>query len=153
MIRIRLGDVIPADAKLIEGEYLSVDQAALTGESLPVNKKVGDVIYSGSIAKQGEMIAVITATGVNTFFGKTAKLVAGAGNVSHFQQAVMRIGNFLIIISVALCRITSYNVCYTKLLRFCKPEVGRDFRALKLKFISLAHFMMISAFSFRNNFV
>ncbi len=112
VIRIRLGDVIPADAKLIEGEYLSVDQAALTGESLPANKKVDDVIYSGSIAKQGEMIAVITSTGVNTFFGKTAKLVAGAGNVSHFQQAVMRIGNFLIIVSVALCLVLSFVVLY-----------------------------------------
>lgn len=107
IIRLRLGDVIPADGRLIDGEYLSVDQAALTGESLPVNKKTGDIVYSGSIAKQGEMIAVVSATGVNTFFGKTAKLVAGAGNISHFQQAVMRVGNFLIILCVILCLILS----------------------------------------------
>ncbi|MBN2641713.1 MAG: plasma-membrane proton-efflux P-type ATPase [Victivallales bacterium] len=112
LIRIRLGDVVPADAKLISGEYLSVDQSALTGESLPVNKKVGEGIYSGSIAKQGEMEAVITATGVNTFFGKTAKLVASAGNISHFQQAVMRVGNFLIVLSVTLCLLLSVVVIY-----------------------------------------
>lgn len=105
VIRIRLGDVIPADGILIDGEYLSVDQAALTGESLPVGKKVGDSVYSGSIARQGEMIAVVAATGGSTFFGRTAQLVAGAGNVSHFQQAVMRIGNFLIVMCVGLCLI------------------------------------------------
>lgn len=112
IVRIRLGDVVPADGKLIEGDYISIDQAALTGESLPVNKKIGDVVYSGSIAKQGEMIAIITATGVNTFFGRTAKLVSQAGNISHFQQAVMRVGNFLIALSVVLCVILSAVVLY-----------------------------------------
>ena len=102
VIRVRLGDVIPADATLVEGEYLSVDQAALTGESLPVSRKVGDQVYSGSVAKQGEMIARVDKTGSHTFFGKTAKLVEGAGNVSHFQQTVMQIGNFLIVLSVGL---------------------------------------------------
>ena len=112
IIRIRLGDVIPGDGKLIEGEYLSVDQAALTGESLPVNKMTGDPVYSGSIAKQGEMLSVITATGSNTFFGRTAKLVASAGNISHFQQAVMRVGNFLILVSVSLCILLTIVVLY-----------------------------------------
>jgi len=102
VIRVRLGDVIPADVKLVEGDYLSIDQAALTGESLPVGKKVGDIAYSGSIAKQGEMVALVTGTGVNTFFGRTAKLVQEAGAVSHFQQAVMRIGDFLIFVAVGL---------------------------------------------------
>jgi H+-transporting ATPase len=105
IIRIRLGDVVPADAKLIEGDYLSIDQAALTGESLPVSKKVGDPAYSGSIAKKGEMVAVVTATGGNTFFGRTAKLVQSAGAQSHFQKAVMRIGDFLIIVAVVLAAI------------------------------------------------
>lgn len=72
-------------------------QLALTGESLPVNKKPGDTAYSGSVAKQGEMVAVVTATGAHTFFGRTAKLVASAGARSHFQQAVLRIGNLLIV--------------------------------------------------------
>jgi len=99
---VRLGDIIPADVKLAEGEYLSVDQAALTGESLPVNKRPGDIAYSGSIAKQGEMVALVTSTGGNTFFARTAKLVESAGAVSHFQKAVMRVGDFLIFIAVGL---------------------------------------------------
>jgi len=102
IIRVRLGDIVPADVKFLEGEYISIDQSALTGESLPVSKKEGDVGYSGSVVKQGEMIGLVTNTGENTFFGRTAKLVAEAGGTSHFQRAVMRIGNFLIFIAVAL---------------------------------------------------
>src|SRR6266566_7690214 len=86
IVRLYLGDVVPADCKLIQGDYISIDQSALTGESLPVSKKSGEDAYSGSIVKQGEMTAVVTATGGNTFFGRTAKLVAGAGSVSHFQR-------------------------------------------------------------------
>jgi H+-transporting ATPase len=105
IIRMRLGDVIPADVKLFDGEYLSVDQSALTGESLPVDKKPGDLAYSGSIAKQGEMVGLVTATGMNTFFGKTARLVSTAQNVSHFQRAVLTIGDYLIYLSLALVAI------------------------------------------------
>jgi H+-transporting ATPase len=102
VVRLRLGDIIPADARLIDGDYLSVDQSALTGESLPVNKKTGDVVYSGSVARQGEMVALVTATGGDTFFGRTARLVEDAGNVSHFQKAVLTIGDYLIYVSLAL---------------------------------------------------
>ena len=88
--------------KLLQGEYLSVDQSALTGESLPVDKQVGDVAYSGSVAKQGEMVALVSATGVQTKFARTAKLVEGAGAVSHFQKAVLAIGDYLIFMSLLL---------------------------------------------------
>lgn len=73
VIRIQLGDIIPADMQLLEGDYLSVDQSALTGESLPVSKKAGDVAYSGTVAKQGEMVAVITATGMHTLFRQNGR--------------------------------------------------------------------------------
>jgi len=102
IIRIRLGNVVPADVKLIEGDYLDVDQSALTGESLPVSKKIGDVAYSGSIAKKGEMTAEVTGTGSHTFFGRTAGLVQTAGAKSHFAEANNKIGNFLIVLAVAL---------------------------------------------------
>jgi H+-transporting ATPase len=102
IVRLRLGEIIPADVKLIEGDFLSVDQSALTGESLPVSKEVGDVAYSGSVAKQGEMVALVTSTGTHTFFGRTASLVQTAGAVSHFQKAVIHIGDFLIYLSLAL---------------------------------------------------
>jgi len=102
IVKIRLGMIVPADLRLLKGEFASIDQAALTGESLPVAKKVGDEAYSGSVVKQGEMEAVVIATGSNTFFGRTAKLVAGAGAVSHAQKAMFQIGNFLIAVAVAL---------------------------------------------------
>ena len=105
IVRIRLGNVVPADVKLLEGDYLDVDQSALTGESLPVSKKAGDVAYSGSIAKKGEMTAAVTGTGSHTFFGRTAGLVQSAGAKSHFAEANNKIGNFLIILAVFLAAI------------------------------------------------
>lgn len=102
IIRLRLGDIIPADVKLFECDYLSVDQSALTGESLPVNKKAGDIAYSGSVAKQGEMMALVTGTGADTYFGRTAQLVQAAGAASHFQKAVLQIGDYLIYLSLGL---------------------------------------------------
>ncbi len=102
VVRLHLGAIIPADVKLFEGDYLSVDQSALTGESLPVDKKVGGVAYSGSVAKQGTMLGLVVATGMRTFFGQTARLVGEAKHVSHFQKAVIAIGRYLILFSLTL---------------------------------------------------
>jgi len=105
VVTVSGGEILPADLLLIDGAYLSVDQAALTGESLPVSKMVGDSGYSGSIARQGSMTGIVTSTGNNTFFGRTAKLVASAGAKSHAEQAVLRIGDFLIILAAILALI------------------------------------------------
>ncbi len=102
VVRVRLGDIIPADIKLFEGDYLSVDQSTLIGESLPVEKHSMDIGYSGSIVRQGEMNALVVTTGMNTYFGKTAKLVEGARTKSHFQKAVVKIGDYLIVLAVSL---------------------------------------------------
>lgn len=102
IVTVAGGEIVPADLLLTDGKYLSVDQAALTGESLPVSKRVGDSAFSGSIARQGSMSGVVTSTGNNTFFGRTAKLVASAGSKSHAEQAVLKIGDFLIILAAAL---------------------------------------------------
>jgi len=102
LIRLRLGDIVPADARLSDGEPVEVDQSALTGESLPVEKKPADTVYSGSILKKGEIDALVTATGKSTYFGKTAQLVESAQTVSHFQKAVLKIGDYLIVLAVVL---------------------------------------------------
>ncbi|GJW84331.1 plasma membrane ATPase 1-like protein, partial [Tanacetum coccineum] len=96
IISIKLGDIIPADARLLQGDPLKIDQSALTGESLPVSKNPGDGVYSGSTCKQGEIEAVVIATGVHTFFGKAAHLVDNTTHVGHFQQVLTSIGNFCI---------------------------------------------------------
>eukprot|EP00250_Pteridium_aquilinum_P010884 c19693_g3_i1 orf=193-1164(+) len=96
IISIKLGDIVPADARLLEGDPLKIDQSALTGESLPVTKNPGDGVYSGSTCKQGEIEAVVIATGVHTFFGKAAHLVDTTNQVGHFQQVLTAIGNFCI---------------------------------------------------------
>ena len=102
VVRLRLGDIVPADARLLGGDELSVDQSALTGESLPATRKAGDAVFSGSIVRRGEAGALVYATGGKTYFGKTAELVQSAHTASHFQKAVLKIGNYLIVLAVAL---------------------------------------------------
>jgi H+-transporting ATPase len=102
VIRVRLGDIVPADARLLAGDSIEVDQSALTGESLPVTAQPGGAVFSGSIIRQGETDGMVYATGTNTYFGKTAELVQEAHTVSHFQRSVLKIGDYLIILAVAL---------------------------------------------------
>jgi H+-transporting ATPase len=101
-IRLRLGDIVPADARLLDGDEISVDQSALTGESMPATRKSGDAVFSGSIVRRGEIDALVYATGGKTYFGKTAELVETAVTISHFQKAVLKIGNYLIILALIL---------------------------------------------------
>jgi H+-transporting ATPase len=104
VVKLRIGNVIPADVQLLHGDYLLIDQSALTGESLPVSRKVGEIAYASTIVKQGEMLALVVNTGANTNFHTVVALVAAAelGQRSHFQEMVIRIGNFLILVTVAL---------------------------------------------------
>ena len=102
VIRLHLGDIVPADARLLSGDEISLDQSALTGESLPTTKASGDAVFSGSIVRRGGTDAMVYATGAKTYFGQTAALVQAAVTVSHFQRAVLKIGNYLIVLAVAL---------------------------------------------------
>ncbi|CAL9060210.1 unnamed protein product, partial [Musa banksii] len=111
IISIKLGDIIPADARLLEGDPLKIDQSALTGESLPVTKNPGDEVYSGSTCKQGEIEAVVIATGVHSFFGKAAHLVDSTNQVGHFQKVLTSIGNFCIC-SIAIGIVIEIIVMY-----------------------------------------
>ncbi|CAN8254134.1 unnamed protein product [Cochlearia groenlandica] len=111
IVSIKLGDIVPADARLLEGDPLKIDQSALTGESLPVTKNPGSSVYSGSTCKQGEIDAVVIATGVHTFFGKAAHLVDSTTHVGHFQKVLTAIGNFCIC-SIALGMVIEIIVIY-----------------------------------------
>jgi H+-transporting ATPase len=112
VIRMRLGDIVPADARLLDGDPVEVDQSALTGESLPAERKSGEAVFSGSIIRRGEIGGLVYATGEKTYFGRTAQLVQEAHTVSHFQKAVLKIGNYLIILAVALVAvIITFAIC------------------------------------------
>ncbi|KAL9254737.1 Plasma membrane ATPase-like protein [Drosera capensis] len=111
IISIKLGDIVPADARLLEGDPLKIDQSALTGESLPVTKNPGDEVFSGSTCKQGEIEAIVIATGVHTFFGKAAHLVDSTNQVGHFQKVLTAIGNFCIC-SIAIGMLIEIIVMY-----------------------------------------
>ena len=112
IIKVKIGDIVPADVTLLSGsDFLLVDQSALTGESLPVRKKAGEELYANAIIKQGEMVAKVTATAKNTYFGKTVGLVAKAEHeeVSHFQKMVIKVGNFLILVTLVMIAIIIYH--------------------------------------------
>ncbi|XP_073305033.1 plasma membrane ATPase 4-like [Primulina huaijiensis] len=111
IISIKLGDIVPADARLLEGDPLKIDQSALTGESLPVTKNPYDEVFSGSTCKQGEIEAIVIATGVHTFFGKAAHLVDSTNQVGHFQKVLTAIGNFCIC-SIAIGMLAEIIVMY-----------------------------------------
>ena len=104
IVKLKIGDIVPADVQLVQGDYLLIDQSTLTGESLPVSKKPAEVAYANTVVKQGEMLAVVVNTGPRTRFQSVVSLVAEAGlhERSHFQQMVIQIGNYLILITVAL---------------------------------------------------
>jgi len=102
IVRLRIGEIIPADARLLKGDPVQVDQSALTGESLPVEHKSGDAVFSGSVLKQGEIEALVYATGKSTYYGKTAELVESAVTRSHLQRAIIKIADYLLIIAAAL---------------------------------------------------
>ncbi|KAK2965938.1 hypothetical protein RJ640_005354, partial [Escallonia rubra] len=129
VVSVKLGDIIPADARLLEGDPLKIDQSALTGESLPVTKGPGDGVYSGSTCKQGEIEAVVIATGVHTFFGKAAHLVDSTNQVGHFQKASKKrawvltaIGNFCIC-SIAAGMVIEIIVMYPIQDRKYRPGI------------------------------
>ncbi len=102
IIRIRLGDIVPADCKILESDYLSVDQSMLTGESLPVDKKINELVFSSSIVREGEATAVVISTGKNTTFGKTAELVKIAKTRTHLEASIFRILEYLLFLDVGL---------------------------------------------------
>ncbi|KAG9137970.1 hypothetical protein Leryth_022457 [Lithospermum erythrorhizon] len=122
IVSVKLGDIIPADARLLEGDPLKIDQSALTGESLPVTKGPGDGVYSGSTCKQGEIEAIVIATGVHTFFGKAAHLVDSTNQVGHFQKVLTAIGNFCIC-SIAIGMIIEIIVMYPIQDRQYRPGI------------------------------
>ncbi|PRQ53684.1 putative proton-exporting ATPase [Rosa chinensis] len=122
IISIKLGDIIPADARLLDGDPLKIDQSALTGESLPVTKGPGGSVYSGSTCKQGEIEAVVIATGVHTFFGKAAHLVDSTNQQGHFQKVLTAIGNFCIC-SIAVGMVVEIIVMYPVQHRSYRPGI------------------------------
>ena len=90
VVRLRLGDIVPADARLLDGDSIEVDQSALTGESLPASRQSGDAVFSASIIRQGEIGALVYATGAGTYFGKTAELVQDATGAPLSAEAFKR---------------------------------------------------------------
>ena len=101
IVRVRPGDIIPADVKLLTGA-LSVDQSALTGESMDADKAPGEVLSSGSVVRRGEGNGVVMLTGAHTYFGRTTELVQKARPKLHIEAVVAKVVRWLFIIVGAL---------------------------------------------------
>ena len=119
LVKLSLGGIVPADVRITTGEVL-LDQSMLTGESLPVEAAPGRATYAGSLVRRGEAVAVVTATGLGTRFGRTAELVRTAHGRSSQQEAVMRIVRNLALFNGA---VVIFQVAYAALLRLPTHEV------------------------------
>lgn len=97
LIRVRSGDFAPADAKIVSGD-LEVDQSALTGESMEVQKGPNGMLYSGSIVRRGEATGIVLSTGTKTYYGRTTELVQMARPKLHAEEVVSRVVRGLFVI-------------------------------------------------------
>lgn len=100
LIELNLGNIVPADGKVLEAKNASVNEAALTGESLPKEKAAGDPVYSGSFLTTGKLFIKITATGSHTYFGKTLTSVERERGQSLLEKDVLSISRFLSLLSL-----------------------------------------------------
>jgi len=100
LVRVRAGDFLPADVKIVDGS-LGVDQSALTGESIIVEKSAGEIAYSGSAVKRGEATGMVVATGTKTYFGKTVSLLSLARPKLHMEEVTVKVAHRLLIIVLA----------------------------------------------------
>jgi H+-transporting ATPase len=115
IIQVGLGDLVPADAKIVAGE-VSVDQSALTGESLPVTAHQSGILYSSSIVKRGEAKALVLNTGAHTYFGKTAELVKIAKPKSHQEQIMSAIVKYAMYIGIASLAFVVLDAALTRVV-------------------------------------
>ncbi len=113
IVRIRFGDIVPADAKIIDCEYLEVDESVITGESLPIAKKASGTVYGGSVVRVGEATCVVLRTGERTLYGKTAVLMESAKPKHHIQAEIMHIVKYLVAIDLAIIVVLfSYGIAF-----------------------------------------
>ncbi|MFC4533114.1 cation-translocating P-type ATPase [Sphaerisporangium dianthi] len=97
------GDIVPADAEVVESAALLVDESALTGESVPVDKGFEDVVSSGTVVVRGRGRAVVTAVGVASATGRIASLMAKGAGLTPLQRRLMGVGRMLAGVTVLLC--------------------------------------------------
>ena len=90
IVKLSLGSVVSADARLLSGTVL-LDQSMITGESLPIEAGPNYETYAGALVRRGEAVAVVTATGAHTKFGRAAELVRTAHVVSGQQKAIFKV--------------------------------------------------------------
>jgi H+-transporting ATPase len=132
ILQVEEGTIIPADGRFVtEGCFVQVDQSAITGESLAVDKHAGDNCYASSAVKRGEAFVIVTATGDNTFVGRAAALVSqSAGGTGHFTEVLNGIGTILLVLydlpnpNYSKTELTSSGSSLLCLSFGCRPFTG-----------------------------
>jgi P-type Mg2+ transporter len=116
LIALEIGDLVPADCRVLEADALEVNQATLTGESEPAAKDPTPVtttrpsawtslLLAGTTVVEGRGRAVVIATGARTFFGQTAALIHGTRSAGDFQTNLAHFGGFLLRFGVVIAAI------------------------------------------------
>ncbi|HEX7042854.1 MAG TPA: plasma-membrane proton-efflux P-type ATPase [Patescibacteria group bacterium] len=107
IIELSSGEIIPTDGEILDAKNISINESALTGESLPKDKKIGDKVFSGSFLSTGLAQIKVSATGKNTNFGKTVFSVERIMKKSLLEKDVLDISKFLTIFSLISVTILS----------------------------------------------
>ncbi|MEV4840115.1 cation-translocating P-type ATPase [Nonomuraea sp. NPDC049486] len=97
------GDIVPADARLGEAAALLIDESALTGESVPVDKNPGDEIAAGTVVLRGRGRGEVSATGAASATGRIAALMVAAAGLTPLQRRLVGVGRLLAGVTVFLC--------------------------------------------------
>ena len=118
VVQLEAGDVIPADARLVDAPNLRVNEAALTGEAVPVDKSVDavasddvladrvDMVFKGTAVTYGRAVAVVTATGMRSELGRIAGLLeAHPAGATPMQRRLARLGRDIAFVAVAVCAV------------------------------------------------
>jgi H+-transporting ATPase len=105
LVKMKLGDMIPADCVLQSGRDLEIDQSAITGESLPVTRGSRDMVYSGSLIVSGNMTAVVVGTGIHSVYGRSAQLMREPKTQTKLQQFIFSIAITITIVALILSTI------------------------------------------------
>ncbi len=110
IVKLVVGNLIPADLTVIEAKNLSINSAALTGESLPQEQQAGATVYSGSFITTGSLVGRVTQTGTNTKFGKAVTMIDNKPKNSILQKDILTISKFLTIISLGAAVIITIDL-------------------------------------------
>lgn len=102
IIFLGIGDIVPADTRIIRADEFSTNDAVVTGESAPLQKGIGNLAFMGTVVSSGSCTGIVVATGKGTLFGRTATVLSAKEPPTDFQKNIRNFGNFLLKVILVL---------------------------------------------------